>query len=128
MSAGKILVVDDETRIVDILDKFLTRKGFEVEKAYDGEKGLGILKKDKSIDLIILDEKMPNMSGTAMCKEMEKLKINVPIIILTGSLSLLDAKDLRGISYDHVLIKPIRLSELMKLLEKILTGSRKKRT
>ena len=120
MNTRKILIVDDETRIVEILDKFLSKEGFNVEKAYDGDEALEIVKKDSSIDLIVLDEKMPYMNGTVMCEEMEKLNIKIPVILLTGSLSMLKDKDFKRISYENVAIKPIRLSDLKKLIDRIL--------
>ena len=83
----KIFVVDDEAEICRILVVFLSKKGFEVLSANSGQEALEILKKDKSINLMLLDMRMPGMGGAEVLQEMEKAGISVPVIVLTGSLS-----------------------------------------
>ena len=114
-----ILVVDDEAQIVNILDRFLTIKGFRVHKASSGEEALEVIKKGK-IDLVVLDEKMPGIGGVGFCKNMKKMKMAVPVIVLTGSINLAtlapEVKDL----YEHIVIKPIRLTKLLELVNSML--------
>lgn len=111
-----ILVIDDETQIVEILSKFLTLKGFRVQKAFRAEQGLEILKNGK-IDLVVLDEKMPGIGGSGFCEHMRKMKMDVPVIVLTGSVSVSSlAPEVRDL-YEHVVIKPIRLAELLELIK-----------
>jgi DNA-binding response OmpR family regulator len=59
----KILVVDDEERIADILEKYLSMSGFEVIKIIGGEKALETLHADAKIDMMIIDRKMPKIDG-----------------------------------------------------------------
>ncbi len=117
-----ILIVDDETQIVEILEDFLVPKGFKIEKAYNGREGLEILEKDTPVDLIILDEKMPEVSGSGFREGLKELGKNIPVIVLTGSVGIgqkehHDSKDIK-----HLLFKPVRLSELLDLMKKILAS------
>ena len=119
MNGKRILVIDDEPRIVEILDSYLTFQKFKVEKAYDAQDGLEILQK-KAIDLVILDEKMPGMGGEAFLKSMKKLKMNIPVVVLTGSVNISQMhRSVRKI-YKHILFKPVRLSELVELVNELL--------
>ncbi len=84
----KILLVDDEQRILDILNQFLTREGFEVMMATDGYKALEMARKDVP-DLILLDVMMPVIDGGEVMErilEDEQLRY-VPVIFLTGMIS-----------------------------------------
>lgn len=122
----KILIIDDEAHIVDILETYLKVHEFSVKTAYEGRKALSILKKDKSIDLIILDEKMPGMGGSVFLKELKKIKVNSPVIILTGSLNLSQFdRSSKGL-YEKMLIKPVRLSELLKVVNRVLSPRKAK--
>jgi DNA-binding response OmpR family regulator len=84
----KILVVDDEPRVLDILTKFLSREGFGVLTAADGETALR-LAREFLPDLILLDVMMPDMDGGQVMAEIladGRLK-DVPVIFLTGAVS-----------------------------------------
>ncbi len=128
MRGKNILVIDDERQIVEILDNFLTLQGFKVKKAYDGQQGLDILKSGKQVDLIILDEKMPGMGGTVFFKEVKKLEIDVPVIVLTGSVTMSQIDHSVKKEYKHILVKPVRLSELLELMNKLLASKAKGRS
>jgi DNA-binding response OmpR family regulator len=86
--AKRILVVDDEQRIVDLLYKFLSKEGFEVLTSIDGESALKLAKTSVP-DLIVLDVMMPGIDGgdvMASILEDEKLRYT-PVIFLTGAVS-----------------------------------------
>ena len=80
---NKILVVDDESRMRKLVRDFLTRKGYEVVEAENGEQAIDIFCSDNTIDLIILDVMMPKMDGWQVCREIRKLS-KVPIVMLTA--------------------------------------------
>ena len=80
---NKILVVDDESRMRKLVRDFLTRKGYEVVEAENGEQAIDIFCSDNAIDLIILDVMMPKMDGWQVCREIRKLS-KVPIVMLTA--------------------------------------------
>ncbi|MFQ5952551.1 MAG: response regulator transcription factor, partial [Candidatus Omnitrophota bacterium] len=121
---ASILVIDDERKITEIIGDFLISKGFNVEKAYGGQEGLDIVEGNPSIDLVILDMKMPGLDGMAVIKKLESLGKNIPILIVTGSIGLPHVIHSQGIKCEGVLIKPVRLSKLLETIKEIL--SRKK--
>jgi len=84
--AKKILLVEDEKTMVNLLEKKLSREGYDVSVARDGEKGLKKLKKVRP-DLILLDIVMPKMDGFGVMEEIIKNKElkNIPIIIISNS-------------------------------------------
>lgn len=83
MDKIKILVVDDESRMRKLVNDFLTRSGYEVIEAADGEEAVDMFYSDKDISLIILDVMMPKMDGWEVCKQIRK-DSKVPIIMLTA--------------------------------------------
>ena len=121
---SKIMVVDDEPNIVKLLEKFLSLKGFEVLGLVDGKKALELIKIDTRIDLIIIDMKMPNMSGISVLKEIKAMNKNIPAIILSGCPDVegRDSEDLKTIGHnaDEVLCKPMDLFVLLDIINKKL--------
>ncbi len=83
MDKIKVLVVDDESRMRKLVNDFLTRSGYEVIEAADGEEAVDIFYADKDISLIILDVMMPKMDGWEVCKQIRK-DSKIPIIMLTA--------------------------------------------
>jgi len=87
----KILVVDDEKRIVELVKLYLEKEGFSIDEAYDGQQALDMVR-EKDYDLIILDLMLPKIDGWAVCREIRS-KYDIPIIILTA----------RGEEYERIL-------------------------
>ena len=83
MEKCKILVVDDESRMRKLVSDFLTKQGYEVLEAGDGEAALDAFYEDKDIQLIILDVMMPKLDGWKVCREIRK-DSKIPIIMLTA--------------------------------------------
>ena len=83
MESLKILVVDDESRMRKLVKDFLTKKGFTVIEAGDGEEAVDKFFEVKDIALIILDVMMPKMDGWQVCREIRQYS-KVPIIMLTA--------------------------------------------
>jgi two-component system alkaline phosphatase synthesis response regulator PhoP len=112
-SVAKILVVDDEKDIVELLKYNLTRSGFKVITAYDGQEAMEKLSHEP--DLIILDVMMPKLNGFDVCrriKSMEEYK-NVPIIFLTAKSS--ESDEIRGLNLgaNDFIQKPISINKIM---------------
>ena len=80
---AKILVIDDEPEILDLLNTVLHRKGHEVVLANHGRKGLELFQREHP-HATILDLMMPDMNGFAVLREIRTLDPNAPVIILTG--------------------------------------------
>ncbi len=109
--ANKILVVDDETSIVNIIAYNLKKEGYEVMTANDGEAGLD-LALTKSPDLILLDIMMPKMDGYTVCRKIRE-KSEVPIIMLTARADEVDKVLGLEMGADDYVTKPFGNRELM---------------
>lgn len=83
MDRLKILMVDDESRMRKLVKDFLTKDGYEVLEAGDGQEAMEIFYDNKDISLVILDVMMPKMDGWEVCREIRK-NSKVPIIMLTA--------------------------------------------
>ena len=105
MEQIKILVVDDESRMRKLVSDFLTRKGYIVIEAGDGEEALDRFYADKDISLVILDVMMPKMNGWDVCREIRK-NSKVPIIMLTAKSD--ESSELNGFECgaDEYIAKP----------------------
>jgi len=114
----KILVVDDEQKIVDIVRAYLEREGFRVVTAYDGEMALKVFRQEKP-DLIVLDLMLPKMSGQDVCRAIRK-ESDVPIIMLTARDELTDKIIGLELGADDYLTKPFEGRELVARVKAIL--------
>jgi two-component system response regulator AtoC len=120
----KILIVDDEDKIVDLMVRYLTRNQYDVIGAVGGAKAIEILLKDDTISLVISDLKMPDVNGIDVLKECMKRKIKV--LILTASINLSKyGEDLKKLNYnlDEVLYKPIDMKILLEAIKSKLSES-----
>lgn len=105
-----ILLIDDEQRMLDLLELFLVPHGFRCIKVDNGTKGLEILEKEK-VDLVLLDVMMPNIDGWEVCRKIREFS-DVPVIMLTARS---DKKDLvKGLDNgaDDYITKPFDEGEL----------------
>ena len=107
----KILVVDDEQAIVDILKFNLEKEGYSVVTAYNGEEGFEVFQKEDP-DLLLLDIMMPIMDGLTLCKKIRE-KHSVPIIMLTARAEEVDK--ILGLEFgaDDYMTKPFGVRELI---------------
>ncbi len=113
----RILVVDDESEMTVVLQKFFTRYGFEVSIAFNGANALAILASGIKIDLLVLDMRMPVMRGITLLQEMADRDIKLPVIILTGSLNFsgfVETAEALGYSQNDIMFKPVNLEALLK--------------
>lgn len=107
----KILIVDDEKSIVNIIAFNLKKAGHEPLMAYDGEEALNIAFSD-NIDLILLDIMMPKIDGFEVCKKIRE-KSQVPIIMLTARAEEIDKVLGLELGADDYITKPFSINELM---------------
>src|SRR3990170_8375013 len=101
----RILLVEDEHRLSNVVKKGLVEDGFAVDQAFDGEEGL-YLAESESYDLIILDLMLPKIDGLKICSELRKKKIKTPIIMLTAKTRLEDKVKGLEVGADDYLAKP----------------------
>ena len=106
-----ILVCDDDKEIVEAIEIYLIQEGFDVEKAYDGEQALEIIK-EKNIDLMIIDVMMPKLDGIRATFQIRKTS-SIPIIILSAKTE--DADKILGLNVgaDDYVTKPFNPLELV---------------
>lgn len=83
MGNENILVVDDDDDILELIERHLSNKGYEVVTAYDGEQALPLLDKVK-FDLVITDLKMPKIDGMEVLRRVKEKDPNIEVVILTG--------------------------------------------
>jgi two-component system response regulator VicR len=108
----RVLIVDDEKRIVDIIAYNLRKEGFAALCAYDGADGFAIALAEKP-DLIILDLMMPGMDGFEVCRRVREAKLQTPIIMLTARVEETDKVAGLEIGADDYVTKPFGNRELM---------------
>jgi CheY-like chemotaxis protein len=80
----KILVIDDEQGIRNLLDTLLSRKGYDVVLASSGQKGLELFRREHP-DVVVLDLKMPEMNGLTVLKAIRQIASTQPVVVLTGA-------------------------------------------
>ena len=122
MESLKILVVDDESRMRKLVKDFLTKKGFTVIEAGDGEEAVDKFFEVKDIALIILDVMMPKMDGWQVCREIRQYS-KVPIIMLTAKSDEKDELQGFDLGGDEYITKPFSPKILVARVEAILRRS-----
>ena len=122
MESLKILVVDDESRMRKLVKDFLTKKGFTVIEAGDGEEAVDKFFEVKDIALIILDVMMPKMDGWQVCREIRQYS-KVPIIMLTAKSDEKDELQVFDLGVDEYITKPFSPKILVARVEAILRRS-----
>lgn len=119
MERVKILIVDDESRMRKLVHDFLSRAGYEVVEAENGEEALDIFYRQKDIALIILDVMMPKMDGWQVCRELRQTS-ELPVIMLTARGD--ESDELKGfeLGVDEYITKPFSPKILVARVEAIL--------
>jgi DNA-binding response OmpR family regulator len=114
----KLLIVEDEKRMADLLRKGLTEEGHTALCAYDGAEGLE-LAKAYEFDIIILDIMMPKLSGYEMAKRLRSEKISTPLLMLTAKDSVPDIVRGLDLGADDYMTKPFSFEELVARLRAV---------
>jgi two-component system alkaline phosphatase synthesis response regulator PhoP len=118
----KILVVDDEYNIVELVKYNLENSGYEVKEAYDGEEALDMISMER-FDLIILDLMLPKIDGIEVCKRLKREEPYIPIIMLTAKSSEADKVLGLDIGADDYITKPFSIRELLARVNAVLRRS-----
>ena len=119
MADKKILIIDDDRQMGAILTKQLTKEGWDVQLAHDGEEGLTRLR-DVNPDLVILDIVLPNMDGYEVLRVMKDDKDfnHVPVILLTALGLEEDIQKGINLGATHYLTKPLRIKLLVECIKR----------
>ncbi len=108
----KILIVDDETPIRRVLEKALSKAGFEVLTAGDGTEGLELARRE-SVPLMFLDLMLPGIEGTELCRRIREDNPIACIVAMTGHTSLFELAACREAGFDDYFTKPFKLEEVI---------------
>ena len=117
---AKIMIVDDEPRMCDVLRRILERSGYETITAFDGETAIKLIKKNRP-DVMLLDLMMPGMNGREVCRQAREISPATRIIYFTGK-SQIDAaekKELRR-EVDAFLTKPASTTQILSKINSAL--------
>lgn len=114
----KILVVDDEQHIIDLVRLYLEREGYDIEEAATGNEAL-VKQKSGSPDLILLDLMLPDIDGYEVCRQI-RTRSNVPILMLTARKEDIDKIVGLELGADDYLTKPFNPRELVARVRAIL--------
>lgn len=114
----KVLVVDDESKILEVIKSFLESKDYVVFSAENGKQAFSIFEKE-NISFVILDLMLPDLSGEEICSRLRQ-RSRVPILMLTAKVGEEDILKGLEIGADDYLTKPFRLKELHARMEAIL--------
>lgn len=117
----KILVVDDEAGIREIIKKYAVFEGHEVSEAADGMEAVGVCR-EKDFDIIIMDIMMPELDGFSACKEIRKTK-NIPVLMLSARGEEYDKIHGFELGIDDYVVKPFSPKELMMRINAIMKRS-----
>jgi DNA-binding response OmpR family regulator len=108
MERGKVLIVDDEVKILEILSKFLLKKGYDVIVVDNGKDAIDKVKKEMP-HLVLLDIKMPEMDGIEVLKGIKKIDNKIIVVMLTGVYEENIAKKCLELGAKDYITKPFNL-------------------
>jgi DNA-binding NtrC family response regulator len=119
MKTYRILVVDDELLIRDLLYDFFTAQGWDIIVAEGGQKAVDYLK-NQQFDVVLTDLKMPDIDGMELTSRIRNLYGDMPIIIMTGYPSLDSAVEALRYKVDDYIVKPFNVNQLYKSVKKVV--------
>ena len=123
MANEKILVVDDDTNICELLRLYLTKEGYQVTVANDGEEGLEKFNQVKP-DMVLLDVMMPKMDGLEVCRRIRKAG-NTPVMMLTAKGETFDKVLGLELGADDYMVKPFDAKEVVARIKAVLRRTEK---
>lgn len=113
----KILVVDDEKKIADVLAERLTIRGFDAAPVYDGNSALERLKSENNIEAMILDLRLPDIDGIEVLRQTRQSYPRIKVAILSGHASDLDFRTCLDLGAVACFQKPADISEIIKIFK-----------
>jgi len=116
-----VLFVDDNPLLTDLAQRFLGKLGYEVTVLRSSEVALATYTRNPgAFDLIITDLWMPGLTGIELCREMRRLREDIPIVMCTGNPENVTPEQVRELRIDRVVAKPLNLREFANLIREIL--------
>ncbi len=118
MDKTKILIVDDDTNIADLISMYLNKEGYETREVYNGKKALDLFS-TFTPNLVLLDIMLPEMDGYEVCRELRRIS-KVPIIMLTAKGETFDKVLGLELGADDYIVKPFEPKELLARVKAVL--------
>ncbi len=115
----KILLIEDDKKISNLVSESLIEEGFQIKQAFDGEDGLNLIIENK-FDLILLDIMVPKINGFKLCSQVRSLGIQTPILLLTAKSGEYDVEEGLDAGADDYLKKPFSNIELKARIRALL--------
>ena len=120
----KVLIIEDDTEISDVVAVNIESNGMKTEQVYDGIIGLNRSKSDE-FDLIILDIMLPGLDGISICRKLREENVNTPILMLTAKIDEIDLVLSLELGADDYMTKPFSMRELIARVKALLRRSEK---
>ncbi len=124
MSVNKVMIVDDDANIVELIRLYFEKEGFTTVTANNGKKALELFKSEAP-SIVILDIMMPEMDGWQVCREIRRIS-NIPIIMLTAKGETFDKVLGLELGADDYMVKPFETKELVARVKAVLRRSEAK--
>lgn len=126
MSKLKILLIEDEEALVEVLSTKLDREGYEVKVGFDGEEGYNMIK-DFNPDIILLDIVMPKMDGYDVLEKMREEGVKIPVIIISNSGQPVEIEKTRQLgAVDHLIKTQFNPADVVTMIERYMERLKKK--
>jgi len=119
MDNPSILIVDDELLIRDLLYDFFSEQGWSISVADNGEKALAMLK-ERTVDLVLTDIKMPQMDGLTLSGRMKEEYPEIPVVLMTGYPSIDSAIQAIRTRVADYIVKPFNINQLFRVIQEKL--------
>jgi len=120
----RVLVVDDESYVRDLLSRVLARRGHDVDVAADGESALEMMA-ENSYDLVLTDVVMPGIGGFDLLRRVKATYPNVTVIVLTGYARKQSISDFLLYGADEYLSKPFQVQALLESVDRVVSKSKR---
>lgn len=119
----RILIIEDERRLANIIKKGLVEEGFAVDVVYDGQEGQYMIESE-TYDLIILDIMLPKVDGITVCRQIRKKNIKTPVLMLTARSTIEEKVEGLDSGADDYLTKPFAFLELRSRIHALIRRSK----
>jgi CheY-like chemotaxis protein len=113
---AKIMIIDDEEEMRNVLSEILQDDGHKIEVAANGKRGIELLKK-KEFDLIFTDLGMPGMSGRQVAEEIKRINNTIPVALITGWGVQPEDFEMKKSGVDFIVKKPFRVDQVLQLVQ-----------
>jgi DNA-binding NtrC family response regulator len=125
-ASAKVLLVDDEPEFVATLSRRLTKRNYSAACAHSGKNALAQLEKDRDIEVVVLDVKMPGLDGIETLKRIKAKRPLVEVIMLTGHSTLNSAINAIKLGACDFLLKPVAIEQLVLKMEQAAESKRRR--